>query len=627
MTTSATEVPSDIVRKWQEIVNLLAEIMHVPSALVMRAELPNIKVFVSSESNGNPYERDEVASLGTGLYCETVMKNQQPLLVPDALQDEDWRSNPDIKLGMISYLGFPITWPDGSVFGTICVLDKKRNAYSELYRKLLLQCRDVLQADLKLLTSEMREREERFHLVADAAPVLIWVAGTDKLYTYFNKTWLDFTGRSMEEELGNGWAEGVHPEDLRRCMDTFRQAFDRREEFRMEYRLRRRDGEYRWVLDHGVPRFDQDHSFVGYIGISVDLTERKLAEQERLLSEHRFRQFFETMPEFCYIVSPDGEIVDANVAACAALGYTRDEVIGKPLSALYAPECVPRMRELFKKWVADGELRNEEMIVITKEGQRRTVLLNAGSVRDSNGAIQHSTSIQVDITERKLAEEALASLGQRLIEAQEQERSRIARELHDDTSQRLAMLVLRIGQLENDLPEQAIELRGRVDELRKDTLEVSKGVRIVAHELHAPSLECLDLSLRQFCQEFGERQRVKIEFKTADLPSPLPPAVSLCLFRVLQEALHNAAKHSGAQQAEVQLWGTSDEVHLRVSDPGAGFELEAANEAQGLGLISMRERVKFQKGTFSIESQPKRGTTIHVHLPFRSESDSVRAAG
>jgi PAS domain S-box-containing protein len=627
VTTPAIEVPSEIVQKWQEIVNLLAEIMHVPSALVMRVEPPNIKVFVSSESNGNPYERDEVASLGTRLYCETVMRTRQPFLVPDALQDEEWKSNPDVKLGMISYLGFPITWPDGSVFGTICVLDNKRNAYNEQYRKLLLQCRDVLQTDLKLLTSGMREREERFHLVADVAPVMIWVSDTDRLCTYFNKTWLDFTGRSMEEELGNGWAEGVHSEDLYRCMDTYTQAFDRREEFRMEYRLRRHDGEYRWVLDQGVPRFDQDHSFVGYIGIGIDLTERKLAEEERLLSQNRFRQFFETMPEFCYIVSPSGEIVDANVAACAALGYTRDEIVGKPLSALYAPECVPRMGELFKKWTADGELRNEEMIVITKEGQRRTVLLNAGCVRDKNGDIQHSTSIQVDITERKLAEEALTSLSQRLIEAQEQERSRIARELHDDTSQRLAMLVLRIGQLENDLPEQAIELRGRVDELRKDTLEVSKGVRVVAHELHAPSLECLGLSLKQFSQEFGERQKVKIDFKATDLPSALAPAISLCLFRVLQEGLHNAAKHSGAQQVEVQLWGTSDEVHLTVSDPGAGFELEAANEAQGLGLISMRERVKFQKGTFSIESQPKRGTTIHVCLPLSSEKDSVRAAG
>ena len=101
------------------IVNIIAEIIHVPSALVMKVESPNIKVFVSSESNGNPYERDELAPLNTGLYCETVMKTRQSLLVPDALRDEEWKSNPDIKLGMISYLGFPVTWPDGQVFGTI----------------------------------------------------------------------------------------------------------------------------------------------------------------------------------------------------------------------------------------------------------------------------------------------------------------------------------------------------------------------------------------------------------------------------------------------------------------------------------------------------------------------------
>jgi GAF domain-containing protein len=100
-------------------------------------------------SNGNPYERDELAPLNTGLYCETVIKTRQSLLVPDALRDAEWKSNPDIKLGMISYLGFPVTWPDGQIFGTICVLDRKENSYSDLYRKLVLQCRDVLEADLR----------------------------------------------------------------------------------------------------------------------------------------------------------------------------------------------------------------------------------------------------------------------------------------------------------------------------------------------------------------------------------------------------------------------------------------------------------------------------------------------
>lgn len=119
----------------------------------------------------------------------------------------------------------------------------------------------------------VRESEQRFRLVANAAPVLIWMSGTDKLCTYFNQPWLDFTGRSMEEELGNGWAEGVHPEDLRRCTDTYTQSFDKREKFGMEYRLRRHDGEYRWILDTGVPRFHRDGEFAGYIGSCVDVTE------------------------------------------------------------------------------------------------------------------------------------------------------------------------------------------------------------------------------------------------------------------------------------------------------------------------------------------------------------------
>src|SRR6516165_10474650 len=150
---SPAEVPFETVQKWQEIVNIVAEIMHVPSALVMKVEPPNIKVFVSSESNSNPYERNEVAPLNTGLYCETVMKTRQPLLVRDALVDEEWQSNPDIKLGMISYLGFPIAWPDGEIFGTICALDNRKNDHGELHRKLLSQFRDVLQEDLRWLTT------------------------------------------------------------------------------------------------------------------------------------------------------------------------------------------------------------------------------------------------------------------------------------------------------------------------------------------------------------------------------------------------------------------------------------------------------------------------------------------
>ncbi|MDI1452053.1 GAF domain-containing sensor histidine kinase [Polyangium sp. 6x1] len=139
------------MQKWQGVVDIVAGIVQVPASLIMKVELPDVAVLVASESKGNPYERGEKAALGTGLYCETVMSTRQRLLVPDARVDEKWKCNPDIKLGMVSYLGFPIAWPSGDIFGTICVLDSKENAYSELYQRLLLQFRDVVEADLRIL--------------------------------------------------------------------------------------------------------------------------------------------------------------------------------------------------------------------------------------------------------------------------------------------------------------------------------------------------------------------------------------------------------------------------------------------------------------------------------------------
>jgi signal transduction histidine kinase len=234
-----------------------------------------------------------------------------------------------------------------------------------------------------------------------------------------------------------------------------------------------------------------------------------------------------------------------------------------------------------------------------------------------------------DITERKLAEEALASVSRRLIAAQEQERTRIARELHDDIGQRFALLAVKLEQLHLDAPDLSPEVRSRMGELQKHTSDLATDIQSLSHELHSSKLESLGtaVAMRGFCKEFGEQQKVETDFKTHDVPSPLPPDISLCLFRVLQEALHNSAKHSGVRHFEVQLWGASGEIHLTVSDSGSGFESQAAKESRGLGLISMEERLKALNGTFSIESQVKRGTTIHARVPLSSDSKSTRAAG
>jgi signal transduction histidine kinase len=169
-----------------------------------------------------------------------------------------------------------------------------------------------------------------------------------------------------------------------------------------------------------------------------------------------------------------------------------------------------------------------------------------------------------------------------------------------------------------------------MEELRKQTLEIATDIQALSHELHSSRLEYLGVvsAMKGFCKEFGEQQRLEIDFSSHDLPDPLPsPEISLSLFRVLQEALHNASKYSGVRHFEVQLWGGPGEIHLAVKDSGAGFDIQATKEGRGLGLTSMEERLKLVNGQLLVESQPRRGTTIHARVPLRLSGNSARAAG
>jgi PAS domain S-box-containing protein len=339
--------------------------------------------------------------------------------------------------------------------------------------------------------AERRESEERFRLLANTAPVMIWTAGTDGKCSYVNKTWLDFTGRPLEAELGDGWKELIHPDDSSRRLETCTEAFQRRESFEMQYRVRRKNGEYRWVLDHGVPRFDPDGAFAGYIGCCID------------------------------------------------------------------------------------------------------------------------------ITNRKLAEESLATIGRRLIEAHEAERTWIGRELHDDIDQRLALLAVELDQWSRNAS--TIEITERVRHTQAQIIEIAADVQGLSHRLHSSKLEYLGLATAagSFCREFSEKNRVEIVFEHAGIPHDLSKEVSLCLFRVLQEGLRNAVKHSGVRSFAVHLHGKPESIELTVADLGHGFEEKEAFTRHGIGLISMRERLQLVHGELSLKSQPGAGTTIRARVPLK----------
>jgi signal transduction histidine kinase len=238
-------------------------------------------------------------------------------------------------------------------------------------------------------------------------------------------------------------------------------------------------------------------------------------------------------------------------------------------------------------------------------------------IRTPNGEPQYFVGEVLNVTERKMAEQSLAAANRRLIDAQEEERARIARDLHDDINQRLALLAIGLEQLKQDSPESSADLGERLGELFNQSQEISSDIQSISHQLHPSKLEYFGIvsAMRSFCKETGEKQRVAVHFSDENIPARVPREVSICLFRVLQEALRNAIKYSGVRCFEVCLYGAPDGVGLRVSDLGVGFDLEAGGNPRGLGLISMRERLRLVQGALSIATKPDGGTTVDAFIP------------
>ena len=337
----------------------------------------------------------------------------------------------------------------------------------------------------------LRESEERFRFIANTAPVLIWMSDVSKDCSYVNQTWLTLTGQPLEGVLGTGWMDHIHPEDLAHFRDTYATAFDRREPFQTEFRLRRGDGHYRWIVATGAPRDHGDGSFAGYIGSAID------------------------------------------------------------------------------------------------------------------------------VTERRLAADALATIDERLIDAQEDERSRIARDLHDDIGQRLAVLSIDLDPLVRANRGRTTAGQRQIAEVREAVMNLAKDVQALSHRLHPARLDYLGFpaAAAALCREVSRQRAVEITFNTESVPEGLSKRVAVCLYRVLQEALQNAIKHSGVPTIAVTLRGEVDEIELTVRDHGAGFEV-SRTQGRGLGLTSMQERVRAVRGRLDVLSEPGQGTTVLATVPF-----------
>ena len=430
-----------------------------------------------------------------GSTCGVALRDNERVLVSDVDACEFMAGTQDLleyrRSGIRAVQSTPLRSRAGRPLGMISTHWRAPHTPSEddfrLFDVLARQAADLIERTRA--EDAVRESEERFRLIANTAPVIIWMSDVDKGVTYVNQTWLDLTGQRVEDVIGDGWTEWIHPDDIVQNWEIYSRAFERRETFQIDFRLRRRDGEYRWIVSTGVPRYHVDGSFAGYIGSAID------------------------------------------------------------------------------------------------------------------------------VTERRLAEDALATINQRLIDAQDEERAHIARELHDDVVQRLSVLSIQLHALLHPRTPQT-NARHEMEKAAAEVVRLAKDVQTLSRRLHPAHLESLNIddAATMLCRELSSQHGLTIECHVEPLPTGLPRRVTACLYRVLQEALQNAIKHSGARTVDVALRAGVDEIELTVRDTGSGFDV-ATPPHHGLGLTSMKERVKAVRGRLAIESHQPYGTTIHAYVP------------
>jgi PAS domain S-box-containing protein len=447
---------------------------------------------------GGSYPNSLEQETEAGELAARVLSGQTPESIPivhgpPALVNVDWRQlrHWDIPASalppgtIISYRQ-PSGWERYAKYiGVVALLILVQ---AMLIIGLLWQRARNRKADLRL-----RESEQRFRLVADTTPALVWMCDKEGKVTYLNDRRIKFTGGDAATGLQDAWSAFVHPDDVQSVRAANKRALEQQKEFSKEYRLRRQDGVYRWMLDIAAPRVNADGRFAGFVGSASD------------------------------------------------------------------------------------------------------------------------------ITDQKLAQEALEKIGGKLIEAQEEERSRIARELHDDICQRLALLSMELEQASRG--SNGSGRSQKIEEIRRHCAQIAGDVQALSHKLHSSKLEYLGLAaaIRSFCREFAQQYNVAVQFDDENIPNFVPRDVSLSLFRVTQEALQNAVKHSGVGEFSVVLRGSATEIYLEISDPGSGFDIEKAKSDRGLGLVSMQERVHLVHGTFTIDSTANRGTRVLVRVPLAAE--------
>ena len=491
--------------------------------------------------------------------------------------------------------------------------------------------------------TELRESESRFRIVADAAPVLIWMAGVDQLCTFFNKPWLEFTGRSMEQELGNGWAEGVHSDDLQNCLDVYTEAFDASQPFVMQYRLRRNDGTFRWVSDQGVPRYDAQGRFAGYIGSCVDVTELVNKDAALRESEERMRMAAEAVNLGIWEWDLSKDEIWATNARRALLGWPASGKITLEhfISRLH-PGDRDRIRQAIDDAIHKGQDFDSEYRLVLPDGIVRW-MATRGSVRlDAHGKPAQLLGISIDITARKQAE---LEARQRRDELSHLSRVALIGEMSasiaHELNQPLAGIASNAGAGQRFIDRGNVDLQ-EIRELLADigadarrASDVVRGIRgmIKKEQMGRQRINLNDIVTNVVHILSSDALLHWCELKTSlDTNLPMVEADPIQIQQVLINLVVNAFEAMpetpvSTREVEINTQQNADgAVRVSVRDYGVGISPETRSrlfeqffttkaEGLGMGLAIARSIVEAHAGTIDAESAEDGGARFHFTLP------------